>query len=192
MTAAKVLKSREDSGKKPAWSIPKDRPPQKKVGPKKGLKEGKVMVDIPTKKPVSPGSTIENNQTILLGIRQKLLSGIPKNHAPETLTTRTDTGDVADQAGHERDRELSLLFSGRDKEKLFAIDQALEKLREGTYGVCEECGEKIGPRRIKAMPLARFCVSCQATLEKEMSAQKKSEEDLDYGELPDSGAEEES
>jgi DnaK suppressor protein len=85
-----------------------------------------------------------------------------------------------DQAGDERDRELSLLLTGRDKEKLTAINEALEKFNEGTYGICEECGEKIGAGRIKVMPLAKFCVSCQSRLEKEMSILKKTEEDLTY------------
>ena len=92
----------------------------------------------------------------------------------------SNIGDLVDQAGDERDRELSLLLTGRDKEKLTAINEALEKLDEGTYGVCEECGEKIGEGRIKVMPLAKLCVSCQSKLEKEMSILKKTEEDLTY------------
>ncbi|MGE5252410.1 MAG: TraR/DksA family transcriptional regulator, partial [Planctomycetaceae bacterium] len=56
----------------------------------------------------------------------------------------------------------------------------LEKVSEGTYGVCEECGERIGSGRLKVMPLARLCVSCQAKFEKEASLQRKADEDLTY------------
>ncbi len=128
----------------------------------------------------------------LLGMREKLLAGISESPIPEALVTQTDIGDIIDQAGDERDRELSLLLSGRDKEKLHAINEALEKLGEGTYGICEECGDKIGSGRLKVMPLARFCVSCQSKLEKEMSLQRKADEDLTYRGLSyPSGPEEE-
>ena len=128
----------------------------------------------------------------LLEMREKLLSGIAENRVPEPLTTPSEIGDIVDQAGEERDRELSLLLTGREKEKLLAINEALEKLTEGTYGICEECGEKIGLGRLKVMPLAKFCVNCQSGLEKETSLQKKAEEETAYHGLAfSSGPEEE-
>ncbi len=130
-------------------------------------------------------------RSLLLEMREKLLSGIAENRVPETLTTPSEIGDLVDQAGEERDRELSLLLTGREKEKLLAINEALEKLTEGTYGICEECGEKIGPGRLKVMPLAKFCVNCQSGLEKETSLQKKVEEEMAYRGLAFSGGPEE-
>ena len=127
-----------------------------------------------------------------MNMRQKLLAGISESPIPESLTAQSEIGDLIDQAGDERDRELSLLLSGRDKEKLLAINEALEKVKEGSYGVCEECGDKIGPARLKAMPLAKLCVSCQAKFEKEMTLAKRAEEDLTYRGLAyTSGIEEE-
>jgi len=70
-------------------------------------------------------------------------------------------------------------FQLRDKEKMLAIEEALEKVREGTYGVCEECGDEIGAGRLKAMPLAKLCIPCQSTLEKEQAHHKFGEERLD-------------
>ena len=117
---------------------------------------------------------------MLLEMREKLLADISENIIPETLIASTEIGDLIDQAGDERDRELSLLLSGRDKEKLAAIDEALEKLEEGTYGICEECGDKIGPGRLKVMPLARLCVNCQSKMEKEISLLKRADEEGTY------------
>ncbi|HSR11191.1 MAG TPA: TraR/DksA family transcriptional regulator, partial [Thermodesulfobacteriota bacterium] len=122
----------------------------------------------------------EEARKTLLVMREKVLSGISENPIPNALVSQTDIGDIVDQAGDERDRELSLLLSGRDKEKLLAINEALEKIREGSYGICEECGERIGPGRLKVMPLATFCVMCQSKLEKEVTLQKKVDEDLTY------------
>ena len=86
--------------------------------------------------------------------------------------------DERDRADIERTHEVSILLSVRDKEKLQAIDEALEKVREGTYGVCEECGDEIGLGRLKAMPLAKLCVTCQSRTEKEIAHQRFSEERL--------------
>lgn len=117
---------------------------------------------------------------LLLDMRQKLMEEISESRFSKSLIPSADIGDLVDQAGDERERELSLLLTSREKEKLLAINEALEKIDEGTYGICEECGEKIGVGRLKVMPLAKLCVTCQSKLEEEQSIQKKTEEDLTY------------
>ncbi len=186
MATAKSKKKKSGSAKKPVPALKKKKAvkgPAKKAVPKKGLsKKEKPMI-----KAVSPVAKVavpkvkeekEDFRKTLLDMREKLLAGISESPIPEALATQSDIGDIIDQAGDERDRELSLLLSGRDKEKLIAINEALEKLKEGTYGICEECGERIGVGRLKVMPLAKYDVSCQAKLEKEMRLQRKAEEDL--------------
>jgi len=133
---------------------------------------------------LSPAKTIKPEDKImaarktLLDMKEKLLAeGLGKS-LPEDLVRPFDIGDEGDRADTERTHEISILLSVRDKEKLQAIDEALEKLREGTYGVCEECGDEIGPGRLKAMPLARLCVPCQSRLEKETAHQRVAEEKM--------------
>lgn len=199
MATAKAAKTRKGgSAKKPVLTpkTPKAaKKPEKRKIQKKVVRKVSVMAQVtkPPKEtfPPRPKDDKDDVRRTLMGMREKLLAGISENPVPEALITQTEIGDVIDQAGDERDRELSLLLSGRDKEKLLAINEALEKLREGTYGICEECGEKIGPGRIKVMPLAKFCVSCQAKLEKEMSLLRKADEDLTYRSLTYSSSEEE-
>jgi DnaK suppressor protein len=186
MATAKPKKKKSGSAKKPVPTLKKKKVakgPAKKAVPKKvSPKKEKNMI-----KAVSPVGEMavpkvkdekEETRKTLLDMREKLLTGISENPIPEALATQSDIGDIIDQAGDERDRELSLLLSVRDKEKLLAINEALEKLKEGTYGICEECGERIGAGRLKVMPLAKYDVSCQAKLEKEMRLQRKAEEDL--------------
>jgi DnaK suppressor protein len=96
----------------------------------------------------------------------------------ESLPISEGRGDEADQAKGECTRELYLLLKARDREKLRVFDRALEKIGEGTYGICEECDDPIGTGRLKAMPLARFCVSCQSKLEKEQNALLPPDESL--------------
>lgn len=202
MATAKSKKEKKSgSAKKPVSTLRKKtaakRPGKKLVQKKAARKKVRSMVKAvkPVKEPTPALSKEEKEKDAirktLLDMREKLLSGISESPIPEALVTQTDIGDLVDQAGDERERELSLLLSGRDKEKLLAINEALEKLREGAYGVCEECGDKIGSGRLKVMPLARFCVSCQAKLEKEISLQRKAEEDLTYQGLAYTGGAEE-
>jgi len=200
MATAKSKKKKSGSAKKPVPTLKKKkatkRPAKKAVQKKVLRKKEKPMIK--AVKPVE-GMAVpkvkdekEEIRKTLLEMREKLLSGISENPVPEALISQSDIGDLIDQAGDERDRELSLLLSSRDKEKLLAINEALEKLKDSTYGECEECGEQIGRGRLKVMPLARFCVSCQAKLEKEMTLQKREEEDLNLRGLAySSGTEEE-
>ena len=182
---------KEKTIKRPAKRIIQKKAVKKKIAGKKVKPMLKAAKPMGKATPSTPKGEKEEIRKILLDMREKLLSGISESPIPEALITQTDIGDIIDQAGDERERELSLLLSGRDKEKLHAINEALEKLREGTYGICEECGDKIGPGRIKVMPLAKLCVSCQAKFEKEMSLQKKDEEDLTYRGLSYPGGAEE-
>ena len=130
-------------------------------------------------KTIKPEEKIMAARKALLDMKEKLLAeGLGKS-LPEDLVRPFDIGDEGDRADTERTHEISVLLSLRDKEKLLAIEEALEKLREGTYGVCEECGDEIGPGRLKAMPLARLCVPCQSRLEKETAHQKFAEGKLD-------------
>jgi DnaK suppressor protein len=132
-----------------------------------------------------PGITIKPEEKImaarkaLLDMKEKLLTDGLGKSLPQDLVRPFEIGDEGDRADIERTHEISVLLSLRDKEKLLAIDEALEKLREGTYGVCEECGDEIGAGRLKAMPLARSCVTCQSRLEKETAHQKFAEGKLD-------------
>jgi DnaK suppressor protein len=111
----------------------------------------------------------------LLDIKEKLLAeGLGKSLS-EDLVRPFEIGDEGDRADTERTHEVSVLLSLRDREKLLALEEAMEKLREGTYGVCEDCADEIGAGRLKAMPLARLCVTCQTRAEKEIAHQRVAE-----------------
>jgi len=207
MAAPKSEKKKKSAGlkrtvaeRKKIQKARKPKPPKKKiekrVEKKKVRKTGKAPVKAlrvkePAMIPAFSAEVNESARKAILAMRQKLIAEISEKPIPETLLATTEIGDIVDQAGDERDRELSLLLTGRDKEKLQAINEALEKIKEGSYGICEECGEKIGPGRIKVMPLAKYCVSCQSKLEKEISLQRKAEEDMQYRGLAYSGGAEE-
>ncbi len=101
-------------------------------------------------------------------------------------------GDIYDQASSERDRELGLLLGDREREKIHSIDEALLRIDEGEYGICEECDEDIPLGRLKAMPFTRHCVKCKSDLEKIQAQTKRVEEERAYREIPLGAEEEES
>ena len=68
-----------------------------------------------------------------------------------------DSGQVAAEQGENR------ALIGQLEETLIAVERALQKLDEGTYGQCEGCGKPIGEDRLEAMPATRFCIDCASS-----------------------------
>ena len=130
---------------------------------------------------------------ILQQMKDDTLREINKNvkSSADTLAIGEPSGDIYDQASSERDRELGLLLGDREREKLHSIDEALLRIAEDEYGICEECEEEIPLGRLKAMPFARHCVKCKSDLEKLQAQTRRFEEDRAYREIPLGGEEEE-
>ena len=93
-------------------------------------------------------STPEDARTTLLDMRKKLMPVPSEGLNSRALIADAESGDELDLASDQQDRELSLLLSSRDRKKLLAINEALEKIKEGNYGLCQECGEQIGAGRL--------------------------------------------
>jgi len=75
--------------------------------------------------------------------------------------------DFLDQASTETDNILSFRIRERESRLARKIIEALAKLEDGTYGVCEECGRGISEKRLRARPVARFCIQCKEKQEYE-------------------------
>lgn len=102
--------------------------------------------------------------------RERLQAEVNEAEA-ELAELMRDSGDGAgdDQADAgaatwEREHELSLTINA--KELLEQIEHALERIDEGTYGICESCGEPIGKMRLQAFPRATLCLSCKQKQER--------------------------
>jgi RNA polymerase-binding transcription factor DksA len=76
---------------------------------------------------------------------------------------------MADMATDLYDREFSLGLAEGERERLYALDEALKKISDGTYGVCEICGQEISKGRLKVMPHARYCIKHQEEQERGLS-----------------------
>ncbi len=78
-------------------------------------------------------------------------------------------GDYLDEASRTQNREMNFVLNDRDRQELRAIDEAMQRINDGLYGVCEECTGPIEPKRLEALPFAVFCIACQ----EEREAQQK-------------------
>ena len=109
----------------------------------------------------------------------------------ESEGTKDEGRDTYDLASDERDREINFILNDRDREKLLAIDEALQRIAEKTYGICESCEGEIQLGRLKVLPFTRLCVKCQEENEKESKRQKSLEGERSYRKLDIADIEEE-
>lgn len=116
----------------------------------------------------------------LLAMRRHVGADI-ENETKSSREGQKDEGmDAYDLASEERERDISMILSDRDRAKMQAIDDALERISNGAYGLCETCELDIAEDRLKALPFTRLCVSCQAEQEREAKQQRRLEDDRGY------------
>ena len=77
------------------------------------------------------------------------------------------SADIVDQASSYTDKSVEMKALNRSRKLISKINMALQRLKEGTYGFCEETGEPIGIKRLIARPVATLCISAQEKHEKE-------------------------
>lgn len=99
----------------------------------------------------------------LIEMRNKIV-GVVERLESQTTRAGADEVSVDHMADHgsdsyEQDQTIGLIE--RESEAVRAIDQALKRIDDGTYGLCDECETKIKKARLKAMPSARLCLDCQ-------------------------------
>jgi DnaK suppressor protein len=73
--------------------------------------------------------------------------------------------DPSDRATMESNRNSMLRIRDRERKLIFKIQEALQRLDAGEYGICEECGEEIGIERLKARPVTTLCIECKSSQE---------------------------
>ena len=73
--------------------------------------------------------------------------------------------DTVDMSLMDVNKELALRLGERESQMIADIDQALMRIKEGSYGICARCGKLIDERRLEALPTARYDAACQALIE---------------------------
>jgi DnaK suppressor protein len=107
---------------------------------------------------------------LLEEMKEKIMSDVE-----QTLTEMTtQTGNIPDpndRATVESDRNFELRIRDRERKLMNKIDEAIARIDEGEYGVCESCGEDIAIKRLEARPVAKYCIDCKTRQEQQEKAQ---------------------
>src|SRR4029079_3141470 len=104
--------------------------------------------------------TLESMRAQMLkNVQQELQEGRDQN--------KDEGMDTYDLASDARDREINLILTDRDRDKLQAIDDALARIDEGSYGGWQSRESDGAEGRLEALPFTRLCINCQAEREKE-------------------------
>jgi DnaK suppressor protein len=101
----------------------------------------------------------------LLGQKKSLLMGAIE--ALNELPDPTVFPDLGDQATAEMDRNFMLRLRGRERKLLKKIDEAIERIDQKVFGICDRCGDAIDIRRLEARPVTTMCIDCKILEEEE-------------------------
>ena len=111
--------------------------------------------------PVIGGPNTDRIRQSLMGRRHELEGDLTRLIEPPTEGAVVSFGKRVGDGTAEAVERLSTTATARSISASIAdIDRAIEKIEAGTYGFCDECGEKIGDARLEALPAASLCVDC--------------------------------
>jgi DnaK suppressor protein len=118
------------------------------------------------KKALSPREQkIQEIKKKLMIQKSAILAGA--GEALAVLPGQTTFPDLSDQASAEIDRTFMLRLRGREQKLLKKIEEAIEKIETGVFGVCEVCGQEIDVKRLEARPVTSMCILCKTEQEEE-------------------------
>ncbi len=134
----------------------------------------------PSGEPVAPGSNGSHSPAFVQKQRQRLLdlrddlvdavSGMARDtirNAPEGSEASGSGQHQGDAGSDAYDRDFALSVLAKEQDALYEIEQALQRIKKSSYGICEMSSRKIPQARLEAIPFARLTVECQAQWEKE-------------------------
>jgi DnaK suppressor protein len=122
-------------------------------------------------KPTTDKNNLDIYRSRLLDLRSRLRGEMGRMADAALGQGRSETSSLpihlADLGSDNFEQELTLSLVGSEKEALDKIEVALERIAEGSYGKCEECGKKIPESRLEAIPYTAVCVQCASIQEQQ-------------------------
>lgn len=109
---------------------------------------------------------LENFRRKLLEKRKEVLKGVQTSSTSSKETGSDGIQDIADQASSAYTKEFLLSVGDEERRVLKQIEIALQKIKDGHYGVCETCKGIISSKRLEALPFAQLCINCKEKEEK--------------------------
>ena len=90
-----------------------------------------------------------------------------KSQIRKDIIIKEQYADVTDRASYETEQHFELRIRDRERKLIGKIKKTLEKIEDGTFGVCDSCGEEIGEERLLARPVTDLCINCKMQQEHE-------------------------
>ena len=110
---------------------------------------------------------LQKFRNILLMQKREILQAAGKTIEDEVLKNASEEQpDYVDMSMAEAERNFVLRLRDRERKLLQKIEKSLQKIEDGSYGICEQCGGEIGERRLLARPVATLCIKCKTIQEK--------------------------
>jgi DnaK suppressor protein len=116
---------------------------------------------------------LDEFRKLIIGRRNEILEDLGDRDQTLKQSQKEASGDIsgytyhmADVATDNYDREFSLGIASNERQMLYELDDALKRIEDGTYGLCEDCKAMITKTRLKAIPYTRHCLACQEKREK--------------------------
>jgi len=123
----------------------------------KGASEQKKVLD---------KRTIDRFKKLLLKEREQIMGDVKQIHESSQEVGQDGIQDIGDEAANVYNKQILLTLNENERLRVKEVDEALDRMENGTYGICEECGEPIGLKRLEVKPVAKYCVPCKTKLEK--------------------------
>jgi RNA polymerase-binding transcription factor len=95
----------------------------------------------------------------------------PHEHAVDSIEAGGGPHDLEDIAGDMADMQNRQSIQANEQALLQDVEQALDRIRQGSYGVCVNCGKPVGEKRLEVLPWAARCIVCEGQLEQEQLAE---------------------
>jgi len=110
--------------------------------------------------------TIAKFKKILLKEREQIVGDVKQIVESSKEMGQDGIQDIGDEAANIYNKQVLLSLNENERTRLKEVDESLDRIENGTYGVCEECGGPISLKRLEVRPVAKYCVPCLTKLEK--------------------------
>ena len=110
----------------------------------------------------------QQHEDALRSKQRQLLDSFERDKAAGNTLVDDGIQDLADKAASAYSKELNFSLSDAERNLLMSIEEAFNRMKDGSYGTCTNCGAVIGEKRLQAVPWTPFCIDCQELQEKGM------------------------
>jgi len=148
-----LVKRKAKAPVKTAIKKPVKKPAKAPVDQKKGLEK-------------LDKKAIAKFKKILLKDREEIVGEVKQIVESSKEMGQDGIQDIGDEAANIYNKQVLLSLNENERMRLQGVDESLDRIENGTYGICEECGGPISLKRLEVRPVAKYCVPCLTKLEK--------------------------